>query len=104
MHAGAARAHGERIALMISLEMLGYYGDRAGSQRYPPLFRWFYPDRGNLSRLRLGSARPGGRPWRPRGRRGGAEEGRDRRDAALCCPAVGSRQERRWAGWEAFIP
>ena len=48
VHARASRARGERIALMISLEMLGYYDDRSGSQRYPPLFRWFYPDRGNF--------------------------------------------------------
>ena len=34
---------------MISLEMLGYYDHRpAGSQHYPPLFRWFYPDRGDF--------------------------------------------------------
>jgi acetylornithine deacetylase/succinyl-diaminopimelate desuccinylase-like protein len=39
VHAIAARARGERIALMISLEMLGYFDDRPGSQRYPPLFR-----------------------------------------------------------------
>ena len=48
VHAKAARARGERIVLMVSLEMLGYYDDRPGSQRYPPLFRWFYPDRGNF--------------------------------------------------------
>ena len=48
VHARAARARGERIALMISLEMLGYFDDRPGSQRYPPLFRWFYPDRGDF--------------------------------------------------------
>jgi hypothetical protein len=48
VHAQAARARGERIALMVSLEMLGFYDDRPGSQRYPPLFRWFYPDRGNF--------------------------------------------------------
>ena len=48
VHARAARARGERIALMVSLEMLGYYDDRPGSQHYPPLFRWFYPDRGDF--------------------------------------------------------
>ena len=48
VHARAARARGERIALMISLEMLGYSTTRPGSQRYPPLFRWFYPDRGDF--------------------------------------------------------
>jgi Zn-dependent M28 family amino/carboxypeptidase len=48
VHAKAARARGERIALMVSLEMLGFYDDRPGSQHYPPMFRWFYPDRGNF--------------------------------------------------------
>jgi Zn-dependent M28 family amino/carboxypeptidase len=48
VHARAARARGEQITLMISLEMLGYYDDRPGSQRYPPVFGWFYPDRGDF--------------------------------------------------------
>ena len=48
VHAKAARARGERIVFMVSLEMLGFYDDRPGSQHYPPLFRWFYPDRGNF--------------------------------------------------------
>ncbi len=46
--ARAARQRGERIRLMISLEMLGYYRSEPGSQRYPPLFRWFYPRRGDF--------------------------------------------------------
>ena len=33
---------------MLSLEMLGCYYDYPGSQHYPPLFRYFYPDRGNF--------------------------------------------------------
>lgn len=33
---------------MISLEMIGYFTEKEGSQYYPmPLFRWFYPDSGN---------------------------------------------------------
>jgi Zn-dependent M28 family amino/carboxypeptidase len=48
VYAKAARRRGDGISLMISLEMLGCYDDRRGSQRYPPLFRWFYPDRGNF--------------------------------------------------------
>jgi len=48
LHARAARARGDRIVLMVSLEMLGYYDDRPGSQHYPPLFNWFYPDRGDF--------------------------------------------------------
>jgi Zn-dependent M28 family amino/carboxypeptidase len=39
---------GENIVGMLSLEMLGYYSDAPGSQRYPPIFRSFYPDRGNF--------------------------------------------------------
>ena len=33
---------------MISLEMLGYYSDEPHTQRYPPLFGFFYPDRANF--------------------------------------------------------
>jgi len=50
-YAAAARRRGEDIRLMVSLEMLGYYRDEPGSQQYPPLFRWFYPDRGNFIAL-----------------------------------------------------
>ena len=48
VYARAARAGGDDIRLMVSLEMLGFYSDAPGSQRYPPLFRHFYPDRGNF--------------------------------------------------------
>jgi Zn-dependent M28 family amino/carboxypeptidase len=48
VYAKAARARNEDITLMVSLETLGYYSDAPGSQRYPPLFRFFYPDRGNF--------------------------------------------------------
>lgn len=50
-YAAAARREGDDIRLMLSLEMLGYYRDQPGSQRYPPLFRWFYPDRANFIAL-----------------------------------------------------
>ena len=48
VYAEAARARGDRIRVMLSLEMLGCYRDEPGSQGYPPLLRWFYPDRGNF--------------------------------------------------------
>jgi Zn-dependent M28 family amino/carboxypeptidase len=48
VYARAARARGDDIRLMVSLETLGYYSDASGSQRYPPLFRYFYPDRGDF--------------------------------------------------------
>ena len=48
VYAEGARARGDDIRLMISLEMLGYYSDEPHSQRYPPLFGFFYPDRANF--------------------------------------------------------
>ena len=48
VYAKAARARGDDIRLMVSLEMLGCFTDEPGSQRYPPLLRFFYPDRGNF--------------------------------------------------------
>ena len=48
IYARACRANGDRIKLMLSLEMLGYFSSRPGSQRYPPLLRHWYPDRGNF--------------------------------------------------------
>ena len=48
VYARAARQRGDDIRLMLSLEMLGSYSDAPGSQAYPPLLRWFYPDRGNF--------------------------------------------------------
>lgn len=47
-YASEARRRGDDIHLMASLETIGYYRDDVGSQLYPPLFRWFYPDRGNF--------------------------------------------------------
>lgn len=47
-YARAARGRGDRITAMLSLETIGYYSDAAGSQRYPPVLGWFYPDRGDF--------------------------------------------------------
>jgi hypothetical protein len=43
-----ARERGETIRAMFSLEMLGYYRDTPGSQRYPPPLGLFYPDRADF--------------------------------------------------------
>jgi Zn-dependent M28 family amino/carboxypeptidase len=48
VYAKAARERGDDIRLMVSLETIGCYFDEPGSQRYPPLFRYFFPDRGNF--------------------------------------------------------
>ncbi|HOX43024.1 MAG TPA: M28 family peptidase [Myxococcota bacterium] len=48
VHARGCQARGERIAGMLSLEMLGTYLDAPGSQQYPPPLSWFYPARGDF--------------------------------------------------------
>jgi len=49
VHARNCRARGERIAGMISLEMVGYFRIERRSQQYPlELMRWFYPSQGNF--------------------------------------------------------
>ena len=48
VYARAARQRGDRIRLMVSLESLGIFFDQPGSQHYPPLLGFFFPDRGNF--------------------------------------------------------
>jgi Zn-dependent M28 family amino/carboxypeptidase len=48
VYASEARRRGDDIRVMMSLEMLGCYSERPGSQCYPPLLRWLYPERGNF--------------------------------------------------------
>jgi Zn-dependent M28 family amino/carboxypeptidase len=49
MYAQSLKQEGAKVEGMVSLEMIGYYSDMKGSQLYPlPVFRWFYPDRGNF--------------------------------------------------------
>jgi Zn-dependent M28 family amino/carboxypeptidase len=47
-YARAARARGDDIVAMLSMETIGYYLDAPGSQKYPLILGWFYPDRGNF--------------------------------------------------------
>ena len=51
VYAKAAKERGDDIKLMMALETIGYYRDEPGSQRYPPFFRYYYPDRGNFLAL-----------------------------------------------------
>jgi hypothetical protein len=48
IYARAARKRRDNIQLMVSLETIGCYSERPGSQQYPPLFRYFFPDKGNF--------------------------------------------------------
>jgi Zn-dependent M28 family amino/carboxypeptidase len=49
VYAKACRARGDRIVAMISLDSLGYYSDKEGSQRVPdPALRKRFPSTGNF--------------------------------------------------------
>ncbi|UCB54990.1 MAG: M20/M25/M40 family metallo-hydrolase [Thiotrichales bacterium] len=48
VYAERARASGQQITAMVSLETIGYYSDQPGSQHYPFPFSLFYPDTGNF--------------------------------------------------------
>ncbi len=48
VYARAARARGDDIRVMLSLEMLGCYADDPGSQGYPPLLKYLYPRQGDF--------------------------------------------------------
>ena len=47
-HAGELARQKRDVRLMISLEMIGFYRDEPGSQRYPAGLSMLYPDRGNF--------------------------------------------------------
>lgn len=50
--ARALKASNKNVKAMISLEMIGYYSDEAGSQEFPsPLMRLFYPSEGSFIAL-----------------------------------------------------
>jgi len=48
VYARELRHEGVRVSAMISLEMLGFYSDSKGSQKYPPILGLFYPTHGNF--------------------------------------------------------
>ena len=47
-YARRCRERNEHVVAMLSLESIGYYDDRPGSQQYPPPLDAFYPSRGNF--------------------------------------------------------
>jgi Zn-dependent M28 family amino/carboxypeptidase len=48
VYANAARAAGDQVKGMLSLETMGYYAEARGSQSYPAPIARFYPDVGNF--------------------------------------------------------
>jgi Zn-dependent M28 family amino/carboxypeptidase len=59
VYANAAKARGDRVVGMLSLETMGYYSNDKGSQRYPAPMAGLYPDVGNFIGFvaNVGSAR-----------------------------------------------
>jgi len=47
-HSQRSKERGENIVAMLSLETIGYYSDKPGSQRYPFPLGFFYPSTGNF--------------------------------------------------------
>lgn len=48
VYANRSRARGENIVAMLSLETIGYFSDAPDSQKYPIIFKPFFPDTGNF--------------------------------------------------------
>jgi len=48
VYANRSAEKGEKIVGMMTLETIGYFRDEPGSQHYPALINFFYPDKGNF--------------------------------------------------------
>lgn len=48
VYAQQLRRENVRVSAMVSLEMLGFYSDVSGSQKYPAVLSLFYPNLGNF--------------------------------------------------------
>lgn len=48
VYARACKQRNDNIRFMASLETIGFYPGTPNSQVYPPLLKWFYPDRANF--------------------------------------------------------
>ncbi len=48
VYAHRCRERDENVVAMLSLEMLGYYDETPGSQKYPPPFSFLFPSEGNF--------------------------------------------------------
>ncbi|MFO1524570.1 MAG: M28 family peptidase [Turneriella sp.] len=51
VHADNLKSRGTKVRYMISLETIGYYSEKAGSQEYPTGLGLFYPNQGNFIAL-----------------------------------------------------
>ena len=99
VYANAARARGDLIAGMLSLETIGYYSDAAGSQAYPASMHLLYPDVGNFIGFvsNVGSA---GLLWNAR-RAFKARTAFPLQSAAVPAAIPGVGWSDHWAFWQA---
>lgn len=102
VHTQRARARGERIEAMLSLETIGHYTDAPGSQHYPFPLSAFYPDTasfvgfvGNLDSRRL--VRAALRTFR-------ATTAFPAEGAALPTWVTGAGWSDHWAFWQSGYP
>jgi Zn-dependent M28 family amino/carboxypeptidase len=102
VNARAARARGDKIVAMLSLETMGYYSDVKGSQQYPAPIALMYPDVGNFIGFvaNIGSAR-----MMLRARRAFKERTAfPLQSAAVPAAIPGVGWSDHWAFWEAGYP
>jgi hypothetical protein len=101
-YATAATEHGERITAMLSLESLGYFVDRPGSQVYPFPLGWFYPSTGDFVAI-VGNGRSRELVRRATGvfRRHAAFPARG---AAIPGAGMGVDLSDHWAFWQNGVP
>ena len=102
VNARAARARGDNIVAMMSLETMGYYSSERGSQQYPPPLAMMYPDVGDFIGFvaNVGSARMMMRARKAFKQRTAFPLQSAAAPASL--PGVGWSDQ--WAFWEAGYP
>lgn len=100
-YAQELKANGERVAGMLSLEMLGFYAAERGTQSYPPGVGWFYPDKGDFIAL-VGDLYSTG--WVRRVREALKPSGFPVESACLPRWLPGIDFSDHWSFWEAGFP
>lgn len=100
-YAQELKEKGERVAGMLSLEMLGFYAPERGTQSYPPGVGWFYPDRGDFIAL-VGDLSSTG--WVRRVREALTPSGFPVESACLPRWLPGIDFSDHWSFWEAGFP
>ena len=99
VYASTAKAAGERVTGMLSLETMGYYSDARGSQSYPAPVAWLYPDVGNFIGF-VADVRSARLLWKAR-RAFKRRTSFPVRSAALPAQIPGVGWSDQWAFWQA---